>query len=135
MRITSSQGCMSEPLKQECRSVKSNQTVEGSVEKIIKDVDHVSSESVVSTSTVCSEISGHGKKSCSFAHESVKTQEAMQSQSELKRLEIGIEIEINPERDLLKACGCAHSDMFAHANLELHDTVSIPIVIEKETEC
>jgi hypothetical protein len=32
-----------------------------SMEKIIKDVDHVSSESVVSTCTVCSEISDHEK--------------------------------------------------------------------------
>jgi hypothetical protein len=53
---------MSEPLKQESRSVKSNQTVEGSVKKIIKDLEHVSSESMVSISTVDSKISGHDKK-------------------------------------------------------------------------
>jgi hypothetical protein len=53
---------MSEPPKPESKSVESNQTLEGSVEKIIKDLDHVSSQSVVSTSTVDSKISGHGKK-------------------------------------------------------------------------
>jgi hypothetical protein len=53
---------MSEPPKPESRSVESNQTVEGSVENIIKDLDHVSSESVVCTSTVESKISGHDKK-------------------------------------------------------------------------
>jgi hypothetical protein len=62
VRITSPPVSMTEPPKPESRSVESNQTVEGSVEKIIKDLDHVSSQSVVSTSTVGSRNSGHGKK-------------------------------------------------------------------------
>jgi hypothetical protein len=53
---------MSEAPKPESRSVESNQSLESSVEKMNHDVDHVSSESVVSTSTVDSKISGQDKK-------------------------------------------------------------------------
>jgi hypothetical protein len=47
---------MSEPPKPESRSV------ESSVEKMNQGLDHVSSESVVSTSTVDSKMSGQHKK-------------------------------------------------------------------------
>ena len=62
VRITPCPVCMGVPPMQESRSVKSNQTVEGSVKKINKDLEHVSCESVVSTSTVESKISCHDKK-------------------------------------------------------------------------
>ncbi|XP_023710913.2 uncharacterized protein LOC111866316, partial [Cryptotermes secundus] len=59
--ITSPQVSMSEPPKPESRSVESNQSLGSSVEKIIQDVDHVSNDSVVRTSNVESQISGHDK--------------------------------------------------------------------------
>jgi hypothetical protein len=53
---------MSVPPKPESSSIPSIQTLESSVEKIIQDLDHVSKDSVVRTSTVESKISGHDKK-------------------------------------------------------------------------
>jgi hypothetical protein len=53
---------MSEPTKRESRRVESNETLGSSEEKIIQDVEHVSKESVVRTSTVESKISGHDRK-------------------------------------------------------------------------
>jgi hypothetical protein len=62
LRITSAPVTMSEPPKPESRSVESNQSHGSSVEKIIQDLDRISKDSVVRTSTVESEISGHDKK-------------------------------------------------------------------------
>jgi hypothetical protein len=53
---------VSEPPKPKSRSLKRNQILGSSVERTIQDLDHVSKESVVRTSTVESEISGHDKK-------------------------------------------------------------------------
>jgi hypothetical protein len=55
---------MGEPSKPESRRVESNETLGSSEVKIIQDVDHVSKESVVRTSTVESKISGHDRKVC-----------------------------------------------------------------------
>jgi hypothetical protein len=52
---------MSEPPKPGSRNIKSNQILRDSLEKIIKDLDHVGKDSVVRTSTVESKI-GHDKK-------------------------------------------------------------------------
>jgi hypothetical protein len=61
VRITSPPVSMSEPPKLESRNVESNQILGDSLENIIKDLDHVSKDSVVRTSTVKSKI-GHDKK-------------------------------------------------------------------------
>ncbi|XP_023701586.1 uncharacterized protein LOC111861340, partial [Cryptotermes secundus] len=62
VRITSPLVTMSEPRKPESRSVESNQILGDSMEKFIQELDNISKDSVVSTSTVCSEISDHEKK-------------------------------------------------------------------------
>jgi hypothetical protein len=53
---------MSEPPKPESRSAESNQILEDSVENFIQELDHISKDSVVRTSTVETKISVQDKK-------------------------------------------------------------------------
>jgi hypothetical protein len=62
VRITSPQVSMSEPPKPKSRSIERNQILGSSVEETIQDLDYVSKDSVIRTSTVVSKVSGHDKK-------------------------------------------------------------------------